>query len=92
MEATVARAREGGEPGRRALYFCGSIRGGRDDRALYQRIVSRLRRFGVVLTEHVAFGELGAHGEAPAPPPRLRCAQRTGPRLRPRVCLRSTAV
>lgn len=53
-----------GEPGRRALYFCGSIRGGRDDRALYGRIVSRLRRFGVVLTEHVAAAELGARGEA----------------------------
>ncbi|KAM5286298.1 5-hydroxymethyl-dUMP N-hydrolase isoform 1-T1 [Hipposideros larvatus] len=66
MEATAARAREGREPGRRALYFCGSIRGGRDDRELYQRIVSRLRRFGVVLTEHVAFAELGALGEETA--------------------------
>lgn len=54
-----------GEPGRRALYFCGSIRGGREDRELYQRIVSRLRRFGAVLTEHVAAAELGARGEAP---------------------------
>lgn len=53
-----------GEPGRRALYFCGSIRGGREDRALYGRIVSRLRRFGAVLTEHVAAAELGARGEA----------------------------
>ena len=70
MAATVAGARERGEPGqsgdtsRRALYFCGSIRGGREDRALYQRIVSQLRRFGTVLTEHVAFAELGALGEA----------------------------
>lgn len=81
----MARAREGGEPGRRALYFCGSIRGGRDDRELYQRIVLRLRRFGVVLTEHVAFAELDARGEAPAPPGKLRSAGRRGPRLRPRV-------
>lgn len=67
--ATVAGARERGEPGppgepgRRALYFCGSIRGGREDRALYGRIVSRLRRFGAVLTEHVAAAELSARGE-----------------------------
>ncbi|XP_046495414.1 2'-deoxynucleoside 5'-phosphate N-hydrolase 1 [Equus quagga] len=63
MAATMAAARERGEPGRRALYFCGSIRGGRDDRALYERIVSRLRRFGTVLTEHVAAPDLGVHGE-----------------------------
>ncbi|XP_004590571.2 2'-deoxynucleoside 5'-phosphate N-hydrolase 1 [Ochotona princeps] len=52
-----------GEPARRALYFCGSIRGGRDDLALYGRIVARLRRFGAVLTEHVAAAELSARGE-----------------------------
>nr|KAF6504726.1 2'-deoxynucleoside 5'-phosphate N-hydrolase 1 [Rousettus aegyptiacus] len=60
-----------GEPGRRALYFCGSIRGGREDRALYGRIVSRLRRFGAVLTEHVAAAELGARGEEAARDDRL---------------------
>lgn len=70
MERTVAGVRDReepglpGEPGRRALYFCGSIRGGREDRELYGRIVSRLRRFGTVLTEHVATAELEAHGEA----------------------------
>uniref|UniRef100_A0A2K5PUN7 2'-deoxynucleoside 5'-phosphate N-hydrolase 1 n=1 Tax=Cebus imitator TaxID=2715852 RepID=A0A2K5PUN7_CEBIM len=56
-----------GEPGRLALYFCGSIRGGREDRALYERIVTRLRRFGTVLTEHVAAAELDQRGELPAP-------------------------
>lgn len=69
MAAARARGRgepvEPGAPGRRALYFCGSIRGGREDRALYARIVSRLRRFGAVLTEHMAAAELGARGEAP---------------------------
>ncbi|XP_039710442.1 5-hydroxymethyl-dUMP N-hydrolase [Pteropus medius] len=75
--ATVAGARERGEPGppgergRRALYFCGSIRGGREDRALYRRIVSRLRRFGAVLTEHVAAAELSARGEEAARGDRL---------------------
>ncbi|XP_072498327.1 5-hydroxymethyl-dUMP N-hydrolase [Notamacropus eugenii] len=58
-------------PGLRALYFCGSIRGGRQDRALYGRIVSRLRHFGVVLTEHVAAAELGARGEEAAGGDRL---------------------
>nr|XP_035979934.1 2'-deoxynucleoside 5'-phosphate N-hydrolase 1 [Halichoerus grypus] len=78
--AAVAGARESGEPGqpgqpgqpgRRALYFCGSVRGGREDRALYGRIVSRLRRFGAVLTEHVAAAELGARGEEAAGGDRL---------------------
>ena len=35
------------------IYFAASIRGGRDDWATYVRIVEQLRRFGVVLTEHV---------------------------------------
>lgn len=48
-------------------FFCGSIRGGREDQALYARIVSRLRRYGKVLTEHVADAELEPPGEsAPA--------------------------
>ena len=51
------------DPGRLSLYFCGSIRGGREDRELYVRIVSRLRRFGVVLTEHVAAAEVDESGE-----------------------------
>uniref|UniRef100_A0A2K5MB24 2'-deoxynucleoside 5'-phosphate N-hydrolase 1 n=1 Tax=Cercocebus atys TaxID=9531 RepID=A0A2K5MB24_CERAT len=59
-----SKSGELGESGRPALYFCGSIRGGREDRTLYERIVSRLRRFGTVLTEHVAAAELGARGEA----------------------------
>lgn len=63
MAAAAAGAQGCGAPGRRALYFCGSIRGGREDQALYERIVSRLRRFGTVLTEHVADPELGAQGE-----------------------------
>uniref|UniRef100_A0A4X2K4P3 2'-deoxynucleoside 5'-phosphate N-hydrolase 1 n=1 Tax=Vombatus ursinus TaxID=29139 RepID=A0A4X2K4P3_VOMUR len=75
MAAASAPGRRGsrgsGAPGRRALYFCGSIRGGRQDRALYGRIVSRLRRFGAVLTEHVAAAELGARGEEAAGGDRL---------------------
>ncbi|XP_052049503.1 2'-deoxynucleoside 5'-phosphate N-hydrolase 1 isoform X2 [Apodemus sylvaticus] len=52
-----------GEPALRSVYFCGSIRGGREDQALYARIVSRLRRYGKVLTEHVADAELEPRGE-----------------------------
>lgn len=64
----MAAAGTGGDQERRGaqgrvLYFCGSIRGGRQDQALYARIVSRLRRFGVVLTEHVAAAELDEHGD-----------------------------
>ncbi|XP_012304120.1 5-hydroxymethyl-dUMP N-hydrolase [Aotus nancymaae] len=62
---------EPGEPARPALYFCGSIRGGREDRALYERIVTRLQRFGTVLTEHVAAAELGQRGEEAAGGDRL---------------------
>uniref|UniRef100_A0A8C6WCX2 2'-deoxynucleoside 5'-phosphate N-hydrolase 1 n=1 Tax=Nannospalax galili TaxID=1026970 RepID=A0A8C6WCX2_NANGA len=47
-----------------AVYFCGSIRGGREDQALYARIVSRLLRYGTVLTEHVAAAGLDPRGEA----------------------------
>ncbi|KAM7135377.1 5-hydroxymethyl-dUMP N-hydrolase [Molossus nigricans] len=75
MAAAGAQGRGGpgqaGGPGRRALYFCGSIRGGREDRALYERIVSRLRRFGTVLTEHVAFADPSAWGEEAAGGDRL---------------------
>lgn len=55
---------ERGEPGRPSLYVGGSIPGGREDRELYGRIVSRLRRFGAELTEHLAAADQGAGGEA----------------------------
>ncbi|XP_078503407.1 5-hydroxymethyl-dUMP N-hydrolase [Lissotriton helveticus] len=45
------------------VYFCGSIRGGREDRALYARIVDKLRQYGRVLTEHVASEGLSERGE-----------------------------
>jgi nucleoside 2-deoxyribosyltransferase len=35
------------------IYFAGSIRGGRDDAALYLQIIDYLKTFGEVLTEHV---------------------------------------
>ncbi|XP_051251711.1 2'-deoxynucleoside 5'-phosphate N-hydrolase 1 [Dicentrarchus labrax] len=45
------------------VYFCGSIRGGRDDVALYRRIVQKLQSYGTVLTEHVGSNELTDRGE-----------------------------
>ncbi|XP_024858862.1 2'-deoxynucleoside 5'-phosphate N-hydrolase 1 isoform X2 [Kryptolebias marmoratus] len=45
------------------IYFCGSIRGGRDDVHVYQRIVHKLQTYGSVLTEHVANMELRNTGE-----------------------------
>ena len=35
------------------IYFCGSIRGGRADAALYHEMIEFLKRYGTVLTEHV---------------------------------------
>ncbi|KAM5222754.1 uncharacterized protein RBU33_001161 [Hipposideros larvatus] len=66
MEATVASAWEHGKPGHWALYFCRSVRGGRDDWELYQQIMLRLRHFGVVLNERVSFAGLSVHGEETA--------------------------
>ena len=35
------------------IYFCGSIRGGRENAALYHRMIEFLKGYGPVLTEHV---------------------------------------
>lgn len=55
------------QAGRRAsgmkVYFCGSIRGGRDDVELYLRIVTKLKSFATVLTEHVSQRDLGDAGQ-----------------------------
>ncbi len=39
--------------GRRAIYFCGSIRAGRQDVDLYERIIGKLEQYGKVLTPFV---------------------------------------
>ena len=48
---------------RMKIYFAGSIRGGRQDAALYYEIVRQLQKHGEVLTEHVADTELGVLGQ-----------------------------
>ena len=45
------------------IYFCGSIRGGRDDATIYQRLIDHLRNFGEVLTEHVGDPALTETGD-----------------------------
>ena len=40
------------------IYFAGSIRGGRADAAIYNRMISYIRRTDTVLTEHVGSLEL----------------------------------
>ena len=45
------------------IYFAGSIRGGREDAALYDRIIRYLRNFGQVMTEHIGSPSLGESGD-----------------------------
>ncbi|MFA7171247.1 MAG: nucleoside 2-deoxyribosyltransferase [Candidatus Paceibacterota bacterium] len=45
------------------IYFAGSIRGGRDDRELYNGIITLLKKYGTVLTEHVGNENLSEKGE-----------------------------
>lgn len=40
------------------IYFAGSIRGGRIDAALYERIIRYIQRTDIVLTEHVGCSHL----------------------------------
>lgn len=46
------------------IYFAGSIRGGRGDRALYAEIIGALQTYGRVLTEHIADEKLTQTGES----------------------------
>ena len=45
------------------IYFAGSIRGGRNNQALYLKIIDHLRQYGTVLTEHIGDAQLTASGE-----------------------------
>jgi len=45
------------------IYFAGSIRGGREDQALYLEIVKKLSAYGTVATEHVSDQKLSSYGE-----------------------------
>ena len=45
------------------IYFAGSIRAGRDDAAIYETMITWLRSYGEVLTEHVGDPALSAAGD-----------------------------
>ncbi len=45
------------------IYFAGSIRGGRDDKDLYNNMIEYLQTKGTVLTEHIGKKDLSAAGE-----------------------------
>ena len=45
------------------IYFAGSIRGGRNDWAIYKDIISALSTYGTVVTEHIGNSELSITGE-----------------------------
>ncbi|PIZ51506.1 nucleoside 2-deoxyribosyltransferase [Candidatus Woesearchaeota archaeon CG_4_10_14_0_2_um_filter_33_13] len=45
------------------IYFAGSIRGGREDKELYFKLIESLAEHGQVLTEHIGNSNLGEFGE-----------------------------
>ena len=45
------------------IYFAGSIRGGRDDKALYAEIIKLLKTYGEVLTEHIGLSTISSYGQ-----------------------------
>ena len=45
------------------IYFAGSIRGGRNDAALYKKIIDYISNYGMVLTEHIGDIALSTLGE-----------------------------
>ena len=45
------------------IYFAGSIRGGRNDVYVYNKIINHLKNYGDVLTEHVGSDSLTSTGE-----------------------------
>lgn len=49
--------------GKMEIYFAGSIRGGRDDQFIYSVIISELRKYGIILTEHIGKESLTNAGE-----------------------------
>ena len=46
------------------IYFAGSVSGGRGDQATYLEIITLLRAYGQVLTEHIGDAGLSRAGEA----------------------------
>lgn len=45
------------------IYFAGSVRGGRNDVKFYKQLIKYLKTKGIVLTEHIADGDISSSGE-----------------------------
>jgi len=45
------------------IYFAASIRGGRQEVATYSKLIKLLRKYGTVLTEHIADKKVNMFGE-----------------------------
>lgn len=45
------------------IYFAGSIRGGREDKEFYLKLIEYLQKYGEVLTEHIGNKNLTERGE-----------------------------
>ncbi len=45
------------------IYFAGSIRGGRNDKEKYKKIIEWLQEYGTVLTEHIGLESLSQEGQ-----------------------------
>jgi nucleoside 2-deoxyribosyltransferase len=45
------------------IYFAGSIRGGRDDKNRYLKIIKYLQKYGTVLTEHIGDKKISDKGD-----------------------------
>ena len=48
---------------KKKVYFAGSIRGGREDAAVYKRIIDYINRTDTVLTEHIGLGSLSVKAQ-----------------------------
>ena len=48
------------------IYFCGSIKGGRQLADRYARFISHMKSYGDVLTEHIGNADYGKGGYKPA--------------------------
>ena len=48
------------------VYFAGSIRGGRVDAALYQKIINYIKKRDIVLTEHIGKSNMSLKAQTKA--------------------------
>lgn len=57
------------------IYFAGSITGGRNDAMKYVKIIENLKKFGIVLTEHIADLALDERGNSVSKSPEVIYAE-----------------